>query len=64
MNVPITLPLSDRVVFISSHNDAAGWGRHNCDMSAICEGCNNISEVLERLNHARKEATAQVQDGS
>ena len=39
---------------ISSHNDAARWGRHNFDTHALCEGCNNTSEILERLDHAKQ----------
>ena len=50
--------------FISSQNDAARWGRRNFDTNALCEGCNNISEILERLHHARTEATARTQDVS
>ena len=47
---------------ISNHNDAARWGRHNFDTHALCEGCNNTSEILERLDHARTEATARIQN--
>ena len=50
--------------FISSHNDATRWGRHNFDTSAFCEGCDNISEILERLDRIRTEATARIQDVS
>ena len=50
--------------FISSHNDATPWSRHNFDTSAFCEGCNNISEILERLDRIRTEATARIQDVS
>ena len=64
MNVLTTLPLSVHLVFISSHNDATRWGRHNFDTNALCDGCNNISEILERLDHARTEATVKAQDVS
>ena len=47
---------------ISSHNDAARWGRHNFDTHALCEGCNNTSEILERLDHAKTETTTRKQD--
>ena len=47
---------------ISSRNDAARWGRHNFDTNALCEGCNNISDILERLDRARTVATARIQD--
>ena len=33
--------------FISSHNVATRWVRHNSDTSACCDGCNSISEILE-----------------
>ena len=50
--------------FISSHNDAARWGRHNFDTNALCDGCDNISEILDRLDHARTEATMIFQNVS
>ena len=37
--------------FISSHNIATRWIRHNFDASVCFDGCNNISEILERLQH-------------
>ena len=49
---------------ISSYNLATRWVRHNFDTSACCDGCNNISEILERLHRIRKEATSLPQDGS
>ena len=39
---------------ISNHNVATRWTRHNFDHSACVDGCNNISEILERLQHIRK----------
>ena len=48
--------------FISSHNDAARWDRHNFDINTLCDGCNGIREILERLDHARTEATVRMQD--
>ena len=49
---------------ISSHNVASRWVRHNFDTSACCDGCNNISEILKRLQHLRTDATSLPQDGS
>ena len=42
---------------ISSHNVATRWIRHNFDASVCFDGCNNISEILERLQHIRTNAT-------
>ena len=33
---------------ISNHNVATRWTRHNFDASVCFDGCNNISEILER----------------
>ena len=49
---------------VSSHNDAARWVRHNFDTNAQCEGCNNISEILEGINHARTAARARIKNVS
>ena len=38
---------------ISSHNVTTRWVCHNFDTSVCCDGCNNISETLERLQHIR-----------
>ena len=42
----------DHAAAYSSHNDAARWCRHNFDTNALCEDCNNISDILERLDRA------------
>ena len=39
---------------ISNHHFATRWTRHNFEDSACVDGCNNISEILERLQHIRK----------
>ena len=49
---------------ISSHNVATRFVRHNFDTSACCDGCNIISEILERLQHIGTDATSPPQDGS
>ena len=49
---------------ISNHNIATRWGRHDFDTSAYCDGCNSISEILERVDRIRTEATSLPQDGS
>ena len=46
----------------SSHNVATRWS-HNFDASVCFDGCNNISEVLERLQHIRTYATSLPQNG-
>ena len=48
----------------SSHNVTTRWDRHNFDTSACCDGCNNISDILERLHRIGTEATSLLQDGS
>ena len=40
----------------SSHNVATRWIHHNFDASVYLDGCNNISEVVERLQHLRTRA--------
>ena len=50
--------------FISSHNVTSWWVHHNFDTSAHIEGCNSISEFLERLDRIRAEATARTHDVS
>ena len=47
-----------------SHNVATRWIRHNFDASVCFDGFNNISEVLERLQHIRTDATSLPQNGS
>ena len=47
---------------ISNHNVATRWTRHNFDHSACVDGCNNISEILERLQHIRTNAMTSHQD--
>ena len=47
---------------ISSHNVATRWIRHNFDASVCFVGCNNISEILERLQNIRTNATTSHQD--
>ena len=37
----------------SSHNVATRWIHHNFDASVCFDGCNNIAEVLERLQRIR-----------
>ena len=48
----------------SSHFVATRWIRNNFDASVCFDGCNNISEVLERLQHFRIDATSLPQNGS
>ena len=48
----------------SSHNVATRWIHNNFDASVCCDGCNNISEVLERLQHIRTDATSIPQNSS
>ena len=47
---------------ISNHNVATRWVHHNFDASVCCNGCDNISEVLERLQHFRTNVTSFHQD--
>ena len=47
---------------ISSHNVATRWIRHNFDTSVSFDGCDNISEILERMQHTRTNATTFHQD--
>ena len=42
----------------SSRNVVTSWIRNNFDASVCFDGCNNISEVLERLQHIRTDATS------
>ena len=42
----------------SGHNVATRWIHNNFDASVCFDGCNNISEVLERLQHIRTDATS------
>ena len=45
----------------SSHNVATRWIHNNFDASVCFGGCNSISEVLERLQHIRTDATSLLQ---
>ena len=47
---------------ISNHNVATRWIHHNFDASVCFDGCDNISGVLERLQHIRTNATSFHQD--
>ena len=47
---------------ISSHNVASRRIHHNSDTSVCFDGCNNISETLERLQHIRTNAATLHQD--
>ena len=47
---------------ISSHNVATRWTRHNFDTSVRFDGCNNISETLERLQLFRTNVAPSHQD--
>ena len=47
---------------ISNHNVATRWTRHNFDSSVCFDDCNNISEILEGLQHIRRNATTFHQD--
>ena len=47
---------------ISNHNVATRWIHHNFDATVCFDDCNNISEVLERLQHIRTNATSFPQD--
>ena len=46
----------------SSHNVVTRWTRHNFDAFVCFDGCNNISEILERTQHIRTNATTSDQD--
>ena len=48
----------------SSHNVATRWIRNNFDASVCFDGGNNISKVLERLQHIQTNATSLPQDRS
>ena len=47
---------------ISNHNVATRWTRPNFDAFVCFDGCNNISEILERTQHIRTNATTSDQD--
>ena len=47
---------------ISSHNVATRWIRHNFDASVCFGACDNISEILERLQHIRTNVTMSHKD--
>ena len=48
----------------SCHNVSTRWIHNNFDASVCFDGCNNISEVLERLQHSRTDATSIPPDRS
>ena len=48
----------------SGHTVATRWIHNNFDASVCFDGCNNISEVLERLQHIRTDATSLPQNRS
>ena len=48
----------------SSRNVVSRWIRNNVDASVCFDGCNNITKVLERLQHIRTDATSPPQNGS
>ena len=48
----------------SSHNVATRRIQNNFDASMCFESCNNISEILERLQHIKNDATSLLQHGS
>ena len=48
----------------SNHNVATRWIHHNFDASACFDGCNNIAEVLERLQRIRTDAASLSQNRS
>ena len=48
----------------SSHTCATRWNLNNFDASVCFDGCNNISEVLERLQHTRNDATSLLHNRS
>ena len=48
----------------SCHNVATRWIHNNFDASVCFDGLNNISEVLERLQHSRTDATSIPQNSS
>ena len=47
---------------ISSYNVVTRWICHNFDTSVCFDGCKNISETLERLQHIRTNAATSHQD--
>ena len=50
---------------VSSHNVATRWIRNNFDASVMFfDGCNSISDILERLQHIRTDATSLPQNAS
>ena len=42
----------------SDHNVATRWIHHNFDASTCFDGCNNIREVMERMQHIRTDAAS------
>ena len=50
--------------FTSSHNVATHWMHNNFDASVCFDGCNNITEVLERLQRMRTDAASLSQNSS
>ena len=52
----------DTFGLVSGHNVVTRWICHNFDASVCFDGCNNISDILERLHHIRTNATTSHQD--
>ena len=47
---------------ISNHSDTTRWTRRNFDTFVCPDGCNNIKEILDRLQHIRTNAATLHQD--
>ena len=50
--------------FTSNHNVATRWIHHSFDASACFDGCNNITEILERLQRIRTDTASLSQNRS
>ena len=61
-NAPIMLLPLALIGLTSGQNVVSRWIRHNFDTSVCFDGCNNISETLERLQHIRTNAATFHQD--
>ena len=42
----------------SNHNVATRWTHDNFDAFACFDGCHNVNEILERLQHVRMEVVS------
>ena len=61
----LTMPLhSGALGFTSSHNVATRWIQHNFNTTACFDGCHSITEIRERLQHIRTDATSLPQNWS